>query len=103
MSSSEKPAWEINPGLTPSSFGVCCLSGRWDLKPDYRMSGFGPNVWSKLYFNIKNSNQCAWDALNQQIWLKIIYSESFYVFSTILLPKNFRKKYAKVNFDLNYS
>ncbi len=26
-----------------SGFGVCCPGGRRDLKPDYRMSGFGSN------------------------------------------------------------
>jgi hypothetical protein len=41
---------EVESGLPPvrystgqSGFGVCCPGGRRDLKPDYRMSGFGSN------------------------------------------------------------
>jgi hypothetical protein len=33
-----------------SGFGVCCLGSRQDLKPDYRISGFGSNDLMKAVF-----------------------------------------------------
>jgi hypothetical protein len=48
---------QLYPGLPPvrflteqSGFGVCCPGGRRDLKPDYRMSGFGSNDLIKAVF-----------------------------------------------------
>ncbi len=89
----------LQPGLPPVrystgqfGFGVCCPGGRRDLKPDYKMSGFGSNDYILI---IKLINQCGLvvpiaDAMLSRVLINIESSKSLYIFNARTSTQNFK-------------